>query len=287
MPVSSTSIGRARTKTNVITPRWALAYASSLGLTSDTYLDDSRGGALVIPPTFCVCLEWTLSDIEIGESLLDLSAEERRMGVHAIQDSRFFRPLRLGMSVTTTSTLVYLRRTRAGTFTLTRFDHADAATGEPLVTSYSGGMLRGVAMDADFAGDIPAGYVEPPEMFDSNPAMSEVRMDRSLPHTYSECARIWNPIHTERAVALAAGLPDIIVHGTITWALSAREVCKSVNADLGQLKRLAARFRSPIIAGLPMTVAIGRMEGEFAVPFSAANDRGDAILANGLVELLS
>ena len=26
---------------------------------------------------------------------------------------------------------------------------------------------------------------------------------------YTECARIWNPIHTDRAVALAAGLPDI------------------------------------------------------------------------------
>ena len=37
-------------------------------------------------------------------------------------------------------------------------------------------------------------------------------------HLYSECARIWNPIHTDRAAALAAGLPDIILHGTATLA---------------------------------------------------------------------
>ena len=41
-----------------------------------------------------------------------------------------------------------------------------------------------------------------------------------LAHTYTECAHIWNPIHTDRAVALAAGLPDIILHGTATLALA-------------------------------------------------------------------
>merc|ERR1719203_342704 len=37
-------------------------------------------------------------------------------------------------------------------------------------------------------------------------------------HVYTECSRIWNPIHTDKAAALAAGLPDVILHGTATLA---------------------------------------------------------------------
>src|SRR4029077_6419959 len=49
---------------------------------------------------------------------------------------------------------------------------------------------------------------------------TEVAISPTLAHVYTECARIWNPIHTDRAVARAAGLPDIILHGTATLALA-------------------------------------------------------------------
>ena len=39
-------------------------------------------------------------------------------------------------------------------------------------------------------------------------------------HVYTEGARIWNPIHTDAAVAARAGLPGIILHGTATLALA-------------------------------------------------------------------
>ena len=45
-------------------------------------------------------------------------------------------------------------------------------------------------------------------------------------HVYTECARIWNPIHTDVAYARAAGLPDIILHGTATLALSISKVSR-------------------------------------------------------------
>ena len=35
---------------------------------------------------------------------------------------------------------------------------------------------------------------------------------------YSECARIWNPIHSDHATALASGLDGPILHGTATMA---------------------------------------------------------------------
>ncbi|MFN8559574.1 MAG: hypothetical protein U0531_20290 [Dehalococcoidia bacterium] len=65
-----------------------------------------------------------------------------------------------------------------------------------------------------------------------------------LPHPYTECADIWNPIHTERAAALAAAdCLDIILHGTATLALAAREALdREAAGEPERLARLARRF---------------------------------------------
>lgn len=286
MPINLSAIGSTRTITNVITPRWALAYSSSLGFCGAEYLDDDKPSTVVVPPTFCVCLEWTLTDVDSRASLLGLDMRERRMGVHALQDSRFYRPFRLGMSVVTTSTLEYMRRTRAGTFMLTRFEHSDAETGKRIATSFSGGMLRGIDIPQEAAGNMPADFDEPHDLQEADIELPTVQMDRTLPHVYSECARIWNPIHTERAVALAAGLEDIIVHGTITWTLAAAAVCRSTGAgNLGAIRRLTARFRAPIVAGQPMTVRRSDPSSANTVDFVAANERGQMILSDGRLQL--
>ena len=71
-----------------------------------------------------------------------------------------------------------------------------------------------------------------------------------MPHVYTECADIWNPIHTERKVALAAGLPDIILHGTATWALAVREiVSKQLGSDPARLARFSGRCTGMVIPG--------------------------------------
>ena len=56
------------------------------------------------------------------------------------------------------------------------------------------------------------------------PEEVEIPVPAGAAHTYTECARIWNPIHTDKAVALAAGLPDIILHGTANLALGVSAV---------------------------------------------------------------
>src|SRR5215831_17990681 len=60
---------------------------------------------------------------------------------------------------------------------------------------------------------------------------AELPVAPTLAHVYSECARIWNAIHTDRAAALAAGLPDIILHGTATLALAVSAVLRHLRPD--------------------------------------------------------
>ena len=80
-----------------------------------------------------------------------------------------------------------------------------------------------------------------------------MRIAATLAHVYTECARIWNPIHTDRAVALGAGLPDIILHGTATLALAISQVLRqqprgattlvrAVTARFGAMVRMPSRI---------------------------------------------
>lgn len=256
MPVRAEILGWEQQVTHAITPRWALAYAAALGLTEPEFLDDAAPTGAAIPGPFCVCPEWALVGADARAERCGLTPEERLRNVHASQDSVFHQPIRLGMRLRTTSRIAHLRATSAGAFLLTRLESREAETDDLLVTSWSGAVLRGLAFDTP--PDAPPPPDAPATPDDIAPAALAapplvIPTDRGLPHIYSECARIWNPIHTERRAALAAGLPDIILHGTITWALAGLSLQRSL-APGANLQRLSARFRAPVIPGDSFTV---------------------------------
>jgi acyl dehydratase len=103
-----------------------------------------------------------------------------------------------------------------------------------------------------------------------------------MPHVYSECADIWNPIHTERAEALAAGLPDIILHGTATWALAGLTILRRrAGGDVGRLKRISGRFTGMVIPGEEITVRLAPA-ADGVVKFAVLNAAGAPAISQGV-----
>lgn len=282
MPALSSAIGHQAETIAEVDTRWVLAYAACLGFRPDLCLDDARPGGPVVPPTFCTGLEWMLSGDPARSRLLGLTAEERLRGVHASQDSTFHAPFRPGTRVRVTSEIRHMRRTRAGTFAASLLECRDADTGLLHVSTWSGSILRGVDCDVEAVGEMPdlgAAPALPP-----GAAVAELPTDRGLCHTYTECARIWNPIHTEREVALRAGLHDIILHGTATWALAARAVADAhAGGDVGRLRRLAGRFRAPVDAGA--TLLVRHAEVAPGVIAFAVEAGGAIAMDDGRIEL--
>lgn len=112
-----------------------------------------------------------------------------------------------------------------------------------------------------------------------------IPIPREMPHVYSECANIWNPIHTERAVALAAGLPDIILHGTATWALAGLTLLRRyADNDVGALKRITGRFSGMIIPGETIEVRHNRTPSG-AIAFEVRTEAGTMAISQGLAWL--
>jgi acyl dehydratase len=76
-----------------------------------------------------------------------------------------------------------------------------------------------------------------------------------MAHIYTECARILNPIHTDASLARAAGLPEIILHGTATLALAVSRIVESfASKDPARIERVAGRFGAMVM--MPSTVTV-------------------------------
>lgn len=262
-----------------MTPRRALAYRAALAPQDAAGLDDAAAEGLFALPMQVVAPEWVLVLMAREHGDQTLSLEEGRRAVHAGQDSVFFRPIRAGDELEVTATLLGARTSRAGVVTAIRFETRNAKTGELMVESLSTSVYRDVALTGAEATELPTpAYVSPS---DNAPTVT-IPTSPALPHVYSECAEIWNPIHTERQVALAAGLPDIIIHGTALWALAGLEATRLyAGGDTRRMTRLAARFTGQAFPGRPMTLAHDQADG--AVRLALRSDDG-RLLLTGLAE---
>jgi acyl dehydratase len=239
-----------------IDARWLMAYAAGLGESAPEYFDTTRPGGILAHPLFPVCYEWPLALDLRAKALPDDIAVR---GVHATHRLTVHRAPRAGDRLTTTATVVALERRPPGAYMVLRMETVDA-TGRPVSTTDYGSLYLGVDCDRPPHPDpLPGGEREieplsPPGRGQGEGWWStDVSVSPTLAHVYSECARIWNPIHTDRAVALGAGLPDIILHGTATLALAISQALRrhprgpaaavrAVGCRFGAMVRLPSRI---------------------------------------------
>jgi acyl dehydratase len=236
--------------------RWLMAYAAALGEHAPEYFDTTRPAGVLAHPLFPVCYEWPLA-LDVRAKALPDEAAVR--GVHATHRLTLHRPPRAGDRLSTTATVAALERRTPGAYLVLRMETVDAA-GRPVSTTEYGSLYLGVECDAPHPDPLPSGEREPGTLSPEGRGQGEgprwsveVPIAATLAHVYTECARIWNPIHTDRAVALGAGLPDIILHGTATLALAISQALRqqprgaatpvrAVSARFGAMVRMPSRL---------------------------------------------
>jgi len=283
MPINPDALGASESLSQQVDTRWVLSYAAGLGLTDRLYLDDAQADGPFVVPMFCVCLEWEAA-LKTRNALLRLDETELRRAVHVWQDSRFVSPIRAGMTVSTSSEVVHMRRTSAGTYVLIRYRSRERSSGTLLVDSLSGTMFRGVSIagDHEVLGEDPR---QRSTVSLQAAVLAEYAMpiDAGLPHVYTECARIWNPIHTEERVARSAGLSSILLHGTATWAFAAKAIAQGlVGAEgLRRLRRLQGEFRRPVAPLETIRMRALRRDGD-EIAFDVLTGSGDQAMSAGL-----
>ncbi len=265
---------------NKIDARWLMAYAASIDDFNPRYLDTTQ--TLRAHPVFPVCLEWdAIVALRFGPGMAPMSAAEQARAVHAEHDLHLLKPLQPGLTLFSVAHAIAVEARKAGANLVKRIDTVDA-DGTLFCRTYQHSLYRGVALL-----DGPQTLETPPPWPDPAPHCPALYFPLPIPpgaaHVYTECARIWNPIHTDHAHALAAGLPGIILHGTITLA---RAVSLLVHHQLGddasRVTRLGCRFSGMVRLPSALTLRIdGR--GPQLLNFSVLSDSGSAIISRGFL----
>ena len=262
MPFNTRMVGETtRAFSHDVDERWIMAYAAGLHDLNPAYLDTAVR-QIRAHPVFPVCLEWPviLSSRELP-GYESVTNDESARGVHAAHDLHLYQPIQAGERLTTQATVIGLEAIKPGAAQTTRLDTVNEA-GELVCRTYQLGISRGVTVEgaAAHAEEAPRPPTPETESVEQS-AEFPLEVAAGAAHIYTECARIWNPIHTDRAVALAAGLPDIILHGTATMALAvSRLVDEYLGGDPGRVRRLGGRFAAMVLMPSVLSIDVSRVE---------------------------
>jgi acyl dehydratase len=274
---------------HTIDARWLMAYAAGLGEMLSCYLDTRRPEGIQAHPLFPVCVEWpAVLALRDQAGTFGLTPEEALRSVHATHDLVIHRSVRPGDILTTRATVVGVEYRKPGAFQVTRLDTLDAS-GAPVCTTWQGGLFRRVEVLG--AGRQATDAPPPPYAVNVLSARSETTVPISAlaAHVYTECARIWNPVHTDTAVAARAGLPGLILHGTATLALAvSRVLALEAGSDPARVRRIAGRFRAMVL--MPSTITVRVLTREVTpegpvVRFEVLNAAGKLAVQHGLMGL--
>ena len=282
MPLSAKAIGA---KTDFIEHqtdlRWLMAYAASLGDMNPQYLDTT--GPTVAHPVFPVCLEWPaiLATRQLAQ-MTGLTDAEAAKGVHASHDLHLYRPIVAGETLRTQTTVIDARGIRPGAAFVMRLDTLDSHD-QLVCRTYQTSIYRGVAADTEtsVAEPVPTWPSAGREFHPT--AHHTISVGGNLAHTYTECAHIFNPIHTDKQVALDAGLPDIILHGTATLALAISTLVNEyLDGDPTRVERLGGRFAAMVLMPSDIQLEVGKTQGS-CLSFRVINAEGQEAVSQGFL----
>jgi acyl dehydratase len=293
MPLTTEMIG-AQTPaiTHNVDLRWVMAYAAAIRDLNPAYVDTTCAGLVMGHPLFPVCLEWPaiLASRELP-GFEACSAAERSRGVHAAHDLHIYQPLVAGEVYETQATITDLQQIKPGAAQTLRLDTRDSH-GELVCRTWQLTIQRQVSV-------VEVVYHHPVEPFTRidfmPPALPEktpgdevnrhyvMAVEAGAAHIYTECARIWNPIHTDKAFALAAGLPGIILHGTATLAMAVtRVVNELLEGQPDRVNRIGGRFTGMVLMPTLLSLDVQWHTASY-IGFSITNEQGDVVFSDGFI----
>jgi acyl dehydratase len=290
MPLDSSLVGtKLGSIANEIDTRWAMAYAASLGDYCPCYLDTRRPSGIVAHPMFAVCFEWPAAGSIRHKARATLSQDEAVRGVHATHHTIVHRLVHPPEYLITSAELFGVERRKPGAYEVAKFNTVDNK-GEAVCTTYYGSLYREVELRGP---DRPAETPTLPTLTRPATPRAEIRVPitAGAAHVYTECARIWNPIHTDTAIAAKAGLPGLILHGTATLAMAVSRIIEAeAGGDPERVAQIYGRFNAMVLMPSETLVRIITREKTAAgdaIFFETLNADGGRAIRDGVMLLRS
>jgi hypothetical protein len=175
----------------------------------------------------------------VGRGGAGLAPLDARL-VHAQHDLTIHKGMHFGGPLFVSGKVVAAVQRRPGVLVVFRFTtHGEKA--DLVTTTDFSALYRDVKLEG---GDRSIAQTEdPPKHEKPLKAVGDIAVAATAAHVYTECARIFNPIHTDVAYARAAGLPGI----------------------------------------MPSTLSVHASQGDDEIAFETRNARGDPVIERGRI----
>ena len=277
MPITQEIVGyTSRSFSHNLDERWSMAYAASLNDMSQCYFDNADGKQVATHPVFPVCVEWPA----LLESLRDNNIDMRNT-VHATHDLHLLEAIHPRMELHTSTTIIGVEQRKPGIYLGWRFDTTDA-DGRLVSRTYQGNLFLGATLEG-----ASCWIEEMPSVGESAAALTtldvSIKVAANLGQTYTECARIWNPIHSDLATARAAGLQEPLLHGTASLALATSIIVNEIlDGKPARVKRVSGRFSSMVF--MPSSLHMKTRSEGSQICFSLCNEAGLDVVSAGRIE---
>ena len=160
-----------------------------------------RDGGLIGHPFLAFSFQWN-SRVNPDRK----SSPSSVVGVHAWTDLRLERPFREGDVITIQGETIGLEQARPGVLSVDRYWLTDTS-GALVAELDNGSIMLGGTLEGD-PKPAPASVLPEVEMAAEPLWIEDISVSGDAAQIYTECAQIYNPIHTERRAALAAGGDD-------------------------------------------------------------------------------
>jgi acyl dehydratase len=271
---------RRRQVTHTVDDRWLVAFAEAVGDTRAELCGAKQSGGIAAHPVFPACLEWPL--VADGAPGIELTRRTLDRGLHVVQSSTIAALIVPATTVTTTSRLVVAEQRSTAVHIATEFTTVDEA-GRCVCVTRTHMLYPGAVLEGGRPTLVPRGDSVVPRSPELVP-VGKFEVSEANAVIYTECARIWNPIHTDPRVAKAAGLPAPVLHGTETLARAISEVTTYFGRAVTAVTSYSCRFTAPVIAGDRLVVMASPLP-DGAISFEVCNDIGVVAIADGILQV--
>lgn len=283
MPLNTRMLGEQTPPVrHEVDARWLMAYAAGIDDLNPRYMD-TTAGVVIGHPLFPVCLEWpAILDSRALPGSENQTAAERARGVHAAHDLHIYQPILADETYETTATVIGLKPIKPGAAQTLRLDTRNSA-GQLVCQTWQLSINRDVPVEGQLVPDAQVPAL--PQASDGGPISHRyaIAIKAGAANIYTECAHIWNPIHSDKAFALAAGLPDIILHGTATLALAvSRMVDELLGGDPTRVTRIGGRFTGMVLMPAVLSLEM-RWQSTSHLGFVMINEAGEEVFSQGFI----
>lgn len=266
--------------TETVDPEKTMAYAKATNETNPRYYETDEN-KLAIPALFPVTMLVTPMTEIVTDDTLNLDIF--RM-VHGEQEVLYHRPLRPWDKIKTKVELDSIDVKESGNILWAKII---GQAEEELVFEMRAGMF----FRKSRKGTRPAKPKTTEKVVERQVIIRKqmkVTSDQSV--RYAAASGDDNPIHVDKDIAMAVGLPDIILHGLCTMAFATQAIVDNLaDGDPAKVKRVKTRFSKPVFMNDTLTTEgwlLEEKETSKIIGFETKNETGEAVLKLGLVELL-